>query len=180
MAKYAIHSTVRGRHNRTLRAQAPAHHRLKQYVGQNQTRLVRSRPLTISEEELLRDLEELKKKSLMGILEVRTLDGRKMDLETLAPLPAAPSSPLPNPPLDSAAKDTPAGQPMPNLPGGKPIQSLPEFTSEEETTEEESGGEEPQIPAEFLSEEPVEEPPTKPVEVESVKEEDRRGRGRRR
>lgn len=128
---YAIHSTVRGRHNRTQRAMAPAHFRLQQRVGADQARLVRGRPLIITEDKLLRDLEELKRKQKQGILEIRTADGRRFDLESLQPVPMAAPTPLPNPPLDSAANDVPAGQPMPTFEGGKPLQSLPEVQPEE-------------------------------------------------
>lgn len=143
---YAIHNTVRGRHNRTQRAAAPAHFRFQQRVGAAQTRLVRGRLLMVTEEALLRDLEELKKKQKAGILEVRTLDGRVLDLETMQPAPLPATTPLPNPPLDSAANDKPAGQPMPQFPGGQPVQSLPEYSSEEDMVP----GESVEIPSDFL------------------------------
>lgn len=139
---YTIHSTVRGRHNRTQRAMSPTHLRFQQRIGAEQSRLLRGRPLHITEDKLLRDLEELKTKQRQGILEVRTADGRRFDLETLRPAPLAAPTPLPNPPLDSAANDKPAGQPIPSFEGGKPLQSLPEPPQNDPPVE---------IPAEFLA-----------------------------
>lgn len=123
---YTIHSVVRGRGNRALRASMPVHHRFAQYIGKDQKRLIRSRPLVITEEMLMRDLQELKEKAKMGILEVKTGDGRVLDLETMQPTgPVAVSPPLPNPPLDSAANDKPAGQNMPMFPGGLTQADIP-------------------------------------------------------
>lgn len=149
---FAIHSTVRSRHNRTLRAQAPAHHRMKQYVGADQARLVRGRALFMTEENLIRGLEDLKKKNKQGILEVRTMDGRIFDLDTMTAAPIAPVTPLPNPPLDSAKDDSPmVGDKIAMFPGGVPIQNLPPGSD---------AAEEVQIPAEFLSDEDAEEETT--------------------
>lgn len=103
----------------------------------------------------MRDLEDLKKKAKMGVLEVRTSDGRLVDLSTMTAAPAPAVAPLPNPPLDSAANDIPAGQATPQFPGGKPVQSLPEFSAEEDMEMgEDPTGPKVEIPVDFLPEVP--------------------------
>lgn len=116
---FAVHSMVRSRFNRTQRAQAPQHARFKQHVGSDQRRLLRNRPLIITEEDLKKQQDELLDAQKKGILEVRTLDGRLIDLETLQIGDAAPAeNPRPSPVLDSVANDTPTGIPFPRLQGG--------------------------------------------------------------
>jgi hypothetical protein len=117
---YAIHNTVRGRHNRTLRAQQPVHHRFKQVIGDAQRRLIRGRPLVLGEDEFKRHLEDIKAKAALGILEVRTPAGEVVDLETLKPVVPPPAPPLPHPPLDTIARDLPWGQEMSSHPGDEP------------------------------------------------------------
>lgn len=114
---YAIHSTVRGRHNRSQRAAQPVHHRFKQHLGDSQRRLIRGRPLLLPEEEFLRALPEIKAKAALGVLEVRTVDGVRVDLETLQPLAPPAATPLPAPPLDSIADDKPWGETIPRFAG---------------------------------------------------------------
>lgn len=114
---YAIHSTVRARHNRTLRASQPTRHRFKQYIGDRQQRLVRTRPVLMQEDEFLRALPEIKAKAALGILEVRTQGGQLVNLDTLQPMEPAAPPPLVNPPEDSIARDTPWGQSIPTFPG---------------------------------------------------------------
>jgi hypothetical protein len=110
---FALHSTVRKQSGRLHRAQAAAHVRKKHYIGAEQLRLLPDRRLLISKEVLLRNLPELRQKAGEHILEVRALDGRLIDLNTLTPGPAAPVPPLPNVRLDSVAYDTPTGQYIP-------------------------------------------------------------------
>jgi hypothetical protein len=78
---------------------------MKQYVGKDQRRIVRGQPIRISEDVLKRDLEELRTKHANHIIEVRTLDGRLVDLTTLEPGPSPVIPPRPNPRLDSLAND---------------------------------------------------------------------------
>jgi len=121
---FAVHSMVRSRFNRTQRAQAPQHARFKQYVGSEQRRLLRSRPLIIPEAHLKRDRNELLELQKTGIIEIRTLDGRLLDLNTLQIGPAAPAeNPRPSPILDSVANDIPTGIPFPKLQGGTVLNS---------------------------------------------------------
>lgn len=136
-AKYAIHSIVRARHNRMERAQAPQRARFKQHVLPDQRRLIRNRPVLITETELKDHLESLWTQHQANLLEVRTEDGRLLDLEalvkhrraaqkvdpTFAPedaIMAAPPVPLaPHPILDSVANDRPTGIPFPKYAGDK-------------------------------------------------------------
>jgi hypothetical protein len=102
---YVIHNVSRGRHNRRQRAALPANPRMKQYVGAQQQRLVRGQPLIVSEEMVKRNLEELRAKHAAHMIELRTRDGRLVDLTTLEAAPAAPVEPKPHPQLDSVAND---------------------------------------------------------------------------
>ncbi len=113
MTQYAVHSVVRAAAHRTHRAQLPAALRKKHYIGTTQVRLVPGRPLIIDEAMLQRNLADLRAKAALHVLEVRTMDGRVLDLSTLEPGPAAPAPVLPHPKLDSAADDKPAGQYIP-------------------------------------------------------------------
>jgi hypothetical protein len=101
--RYAVHNVVRARTNRALRAAAPAHLRLVQYVAGR--RVLRGRPLLLSGEELERLLPDLQEKAQRGAIEVRTEGGRRVDLATLVAEPAHAAAPAPTPPPDSLAKD---------------------------------------------------------------------------
>lgn len=103
--EYVIHNVSRGRHNRRERAALPANPRMKQYVGSQQQRLVRGQPLIVSEEMVKKNLEEIRAKHAAHILELRTRDGRLVDLKTLEAAPAAPVEPKAHPLLDSLAND---------------------------------------------------------------------------
>src|SRR5271156_5153081 len=103
--EYVIHNVSRGRHNRRERAALPANPRMKQYVGHQQQRLVRGQPLIVSEEMVKKNLEEIRAKHVAHILELRTRDGRLVDLNTLEAAPRTPAEPKPHPLLDSVAND---------------------------------------------------------------------------
>lgn len=113
MTQYAVHSVVRKVAHRTHRAQLPAHLRKKHYIGAEQQRLVPGRPLVIDEAALQRNLAELQEKAALHILEVRTMDGRVVDLATMQPAAPAPTPLLPHPKLDSVADDKQVGQYIP-------------------------------------------------------------------
>lgn len=117
---FHIHNTSRSRFNRTQRAAAPEHGGMKQYIG-GEHRLVRGRPLVMTEAQIQKHLPELVAKKAQGLIDVKTADGLSIDLKTgrtvtLAPPPA----PLPNPPLDSIQNDKPAGLNRPQIAGGLP------------------------------------------------------------
>jgi hypothetical protein len=124
---FYIHNTIRSRHNRTQRAGAATHRGMKQYIGGTH-RVIRSQPLAMSEDVFKKHLEEIKAKAKQGLIQVKTRDGRLVDLETLTPTtPVREGNPLPQPPLDSIQNDMPAGENRPQFAGG-----LPEMKTEEQ------------------------------------------------
>lgn len=139
--QYAIHNASRSVHSRTARAQGASHRGLKQHVLDTQQRLVRGRPVLVSEEVLKRNLPELKEKAAKGLIHVKTTDGRHVNLDTLEAGPVPTPSPKPNPPPDSVARDQQhVGQEMgvfpegPFIPHGggsesKPAEEAPEPTA---------------------------------------------------
>jgi hypothetical protein len=140
MNTYLIHSAVRGRANRTLRQAAPQHARLVQYIGPRQLRLVRGRPLTLTEEELLGCLTELQSKVTQGLIEVTTADRRPFNLQTLTAAAPSVAPPKPIVVLDSVKNDKQdVGEVKSQFPGGKtemevtiPKEFLPEPSEEED------------------------------------------------
>lgn len=110
---FVIHSVVRKVHHRTFRAQAPAAIHRKQYIGGEQARLVPGAKMHVSEEWVQRNLPELQQKHADRIIEVRTADGRLVDLTTMTAAPADPVPPMPHPLPDSVARDVPTGQYIP-------------------------------------------------------------------
>jgi len=80
--------------------------------------LIRNRPLTISEEELNANIEHLRERHAQGMIEVRTPDGRIIDLHSMEAGPGRVQSPDPNFPLDSVENDTNRGIDYPQFLGG--------------------------------------------------------------
>ena len=118
--KFLICNSTRGRANRTLRAQQAKHHPLRQHLGGGKYRIIRGRPITLTESEVMTHIKEIREKVLSGALEIRTQDGRLVDVETGEPMTDLQKSmPLPNPPMDSIANDKQnVGQRMPQFAGG--------------------------------------------------------------
>jgi len=119
---YFVHNTSRSIEHRAKRYAAASHGGLLQFLDGR--RIVRGRPLELSEEAFIANLDALKQAEADGQLEVRTEDGRKIDLDSGETLAAKPVPPLPIAVLDSAQNDIPSGRPMPIYPGGA-VQSLP-------------------------------------------------------
>lgn len=119
-----VRSQVRAQSNRTQRARHPTRHRFKQYLFADPSkRLVRKRPLRVSAELVRANIDELIEKERIGILSVHAPNGARIDLAALKAgrvvmAAVAPTPALPNPPLDSAANDTPAGENMQQYLGG--------------------------------------------------------------
>lgn len=119
-----VRSMVRAQATRTARARQPTRQRFKQYLfGNPALRLMRKRVLRITATMARTNLDELIAKEAGGLLAVYTPNGARIDLAALkrgevvlAQLPAP--APLPNPPLDSANNDIPAGQNMPQYVDG--------------------------------------------------------------
>lgn len=122
VVRYRVVSMVRRVQTRTQRATSPGRHRFKQYLFQGTDsatrRLVRSRPIDISSADLEKNLEELRTKWRAGIIEVRTMDGRTLNLDDFSVGPERLAAPLPHPPLDSVNNDTPTGYSIPHYAGG--------------------------------------------------------------
>jgi hypothetical protein len=117
-------------------------------VLDTQQRLVRGRPLVITEQKLVQNLAELKKKVAAGLIHVKTPDGRRVNLDTLLPEAAVPASPKPNPVPDSVVNDQqgvgeergiyPDGAVIPHGGGGDaPKEEVPEPTAADFTATEE-------------------------------------------
>ena len=117
---YRVHSLVRSVRNRRQRMANPGKLRFKQYIMDNSARLVRRRPLTITSTQLEKHLEEFRKKSAAGALEVQTVDGRVLDLTTMRAAAPKPSAPVPHPRPDSVEFDAPSGRPMSTYTDGPP------------------------------------------------------------
>ena len=106
---YKVHNVAHGRHNRSQRAALPANPHMKQFIGNTQMRVLPGRPVHLSQEQFEAFLPELRDKAAACILEVRTLDGRVMNLETLEAEVARVSPPLLKKRLDSVEHDKPSG-----------------------------------------------------------------------
>lgn len=110
---FLIHNGSRARHNRNLRAQMAEHGGHKQYVLGNEFRLLRGRPVPVSEDKIKAHMTELLEKEARGLIYVTDLQMNMVDIRTLKVVAeVAPASPAPKPPLDSAANDAASGVPM--------------------------------------------------------------------
>ncbi len=118
--KYFLHSTSRGRNNRTLRVQQGTPGRTQQFIGGGLFRIVRGRPAILSARQIGQHFKEIVEKCRIGAIEIRLADGRVVDPMTGEPVvPGKPMAPLPNFPLDSIRNDQQnVGERMPLYPGG--------------------------------------------------------------
>lgn len=103
---YRVHSMVRRVATRSLRLRSTGRHRFVTRLAGGDITVRRARPATISKVQLLRSLDEIKAATAVGKIEVRTLRGEVVDLDTLVTTaPKKTASPPADPPLDSAAND---------------------------------------------------------------------------
>jgi hypothetical protein len=166
--KYFIHSAVRKRHTRLARMKSPKHHDLVQRIGGLVIR--RSRPIHVPVDKLEQILPELRQAHAEGRLELRTADGRLVNLHTGEIGLNHPVPPLPNPLPDSAARDKPAGIPVAPYLEGTPMMQTPKRPSVLPAENEEDEDDEPtqSIPPQQHDAEarvptnPPEEPPVPP------------------
>jgi len=179
---YHVVSTSRHVKTRTVRAQNATHSGLKQFIG-GTYRLIRNRPLVLPEAEVQKYIEELRSKQALGMLEVRTPDGRLVNLDTLKVVGKIPvTPPKPHPPQDSIANDDTWGEQVENVPGGKSLQqAMNELDAKNAArkaaeVEEEDESEEAQELADESEEETEDE---ESVEEESTASPKARKRGRR-
>jgi hypothetical protein len=175
MPMYSIHNAVRGRANRAARAAAPTAHRLTQRILPDQRRLLRSRPHTFTEAQVMEHLEELKAKVASGAIEVRDEKGQLVDLETMRPMVLATKSVAVSPPTDAApVMPFKIGEDMPLFQGGDPMAPgaaqgpnlSPPF--EEDSKEWEPAPEPTALPQdEELSEMEIPTPPPMPSDIDA-------------
>lgn len=78
---YFVESAVRSVHTRTVRAQNPERHRFKQFILGGTLRLVRNRPVQVTEDQFVKFYDELKGKVSSGAIVVRegSADGPFVD-----------------------------------------------------------------------------------------------------
>ena len=130
MAEYLLVSMTKSKHTRIHRMKAAQHHTAVQKLAGGKFLVKPSRTLQITEANLLLHLEEFKKAVADGRLQVLSVVGRRVvDLTNLQPAPLSPTLPLPNPPLDTAATDKPAGQKMRPYLTGKAMDEAAEIPS---------------------------------------------------
>lgn len=148
-----IHSQVRRQATRLQRMRSPTRHRFTQRVLSDQRRLVRGRPLKITREQLLANLDELQEKNRLGILEVKTMDGRAVDLTSLEAAKPKVAPPLPHPPLDSVANDKPSGYIAPQyIEGASQMDPAAKRTAERLAAEKKEEAEKkPEPPADHIT-----------------------------
>ena len=120
---YHVHNMSRALSTRAKRYTSPTHRGMVQFMAGQ--RIIRGRPLVIDENTLLKNLDSLKSSETAGYIEVRTPDGRRVDLETLEPAAPPPAVPLPIIVPDSMNNDVPTGRPMPIYPDGAVQSSKP-------------------------------------------------------
>lgn len=103
---YLLKNVTRGRTNRTARAAfAVGRVPFVQRFAGGTILVRRARPARISEAALKANFAEIKRAVDQHKIEVTTLNGRLMNLNTWEVAPAPAVQPLPNPPLDSAKND---------------------------------------------------------------------------
>jgi len=169
---YKIHNTVRATRTRSVRQAAPQHARLKQFVG-GELRVMRGRPITVTQATLEAHLAELKEKAGQGLLEVQTMDGRLVDLTDMSTTTPSAAPPAPHPPMDSADNDKnqSVGESLPQFPGGVPLGSVG------------SAGGEGSIPGPLGMEDEEAEEPSPALELEELTEaqgtDDKKKKGKR-
>ncbi len=129
---YYIHNTSRSVSTRAQRYTAATHRGLVQFL--DGFRILRGRPLVLSEENFIKNIDAIKAGVVRGQLEVRTADGRLVNVNTGDVSEPAKSPPLPVEVLDSAKNDKPSGIAMPLYPNGtvQYTASAQEEPSEEE------------------------------------------------
>lgn len=105
---YLIHNAMRANQSRVVRAKASTHRGLKQFLFQGQLRLVRGRPIPVTEEVLMLNLEEIQAKAQAGLIYVTLADQTPFDVMTLSPV-IVPKTKPPEFRQDSINLDAPAG-----------------------------------------------------------------------
>jgi len=130
---FYVVNTVRSVHTRLARFQSPERHRFKQFILGGTTRLVRARPVPITEEQLEEHFEELKAKQKSGAVQVRhdTSDGPLFDFtkkvkKEKAPKPKAAPKPEPAPEPEPVPEPEPTPDPEPEPVPEPVVETAPE------------------------------------------------------
>jgi hypothetical protein len=192
---YLLKNVTRGRTNRTARvAKAVGRVPFVQRFAGGSILVRRARPARISEAALKANLDEIKRAVAQHRVEVTTLNGRLVNLDTWEVAPASAVQPLPNPPLDSAMNDknenigydvppTPEGTGM-NAAEPELLQTGPGQTAEAPVEEPKEEVTEPVAdPMDSAEELPPAPPAEEPAPEETPKpqaEHHRHGKGKRR
>jgi len=111
MQLYHVINTARSSKTRALRAAAPVHRGMVQFLLNK--RIVRGRATVFTKDELESVLDKVTTMKACGLVDVVTPDGRKVDLTTFEAAPPPKAPPLPHPPPDDVRNDKPSGGPMP-------------------------------------------------------------------
>jgi hypothetical protein len=116
---YHVHNVVRSNRTKQLRSTSIGPQRKTQKLAGGAIIVRCGRYTALSESALKAHLCLIKQACKEGKLEVRMPNGQLIDLDTFNALPLSPTSPAPNPPLDSVANDTQnVGENFPLFPGG--------------------------------------------------------------
>jgi hypothetical protein len=122
--RFQIHNMTRSQETRKGRvAVTRERSRTVLMLGGGSIRVMRNRPLPVTESTVRRLHAELVSKVNIGAAKVTTATGELVDIKTLKPVAPAPKGvegPKPHPKLDSVADDIPAGNKMPQMLGGVP------------------------------------------------------------
>lgn len=118
---FKVHSGIRKRHTKDKRRGATGRQAFVQRLAGGVIVVRRARTATITESKLMKHIDEFKRAFAEGKVEVRTITGLLVDLDTLNVVEAPPvTPPQPDFPLDSAANDTKnVGEKLPPFLGGK-------------------------------------------------------------
>lgn len=205
--RFLIYNTTRAKATRTQRALAPQHSKTTLLLGAGLLRIMRARPLPVTESVVRKLQAELITKEEAGLLYVATSAGLRVDLATLDVVERPkPVEPRPKKRLDSVANDANEGVgiPIPPYedaiaqvqPVEPPTVGLPELPDSNEPAEdevmsvldelvEEKSDEPTPAPVEVLVEEAVPaaevpDPPTEPEPEDPPPTRSRKGRQRKR
>lgn len=121
--RFQIHNMTRSRETRAARAAlARERSRTVLMLGGGSIRVLRNRPLPVTETTIRRLHAELVERVSVGAAKVTTAAGEPVDIKTLKPLAPLPKKegPKPSPKQDTLADDRPAGETKPKMQGSVP------------------------------------------------------------
>lgn len=117
--RFRIENGARSVHTRVARTATAQRRGMKQFVGDQQQRVMRGRPIVWTESQVVKNLAELRDKVKKGLIRVLSAtDGSVLDLDTFELGAPRPDSAAPHPPMDSLANDRVPAELIPQFPGG--------------------------------------------------------------